>query len=83
VLEIMILVLFLRNGGQDIDGERSCPARSVAMVSKVRYWAVDHPEEMRRMGAAARRVYSERYTPAINARQLVGIYEAVLRSERS
>jgi glycosyltransferase involved in cell wall biosynthesis len=38
-------------------------------------WAERHPEEMRRMGAAARKLYESRYTPEANFRQLTAIYE--------
>lgn len=64
-----------------VTGLHFTPGDADDLAAKVR-WAADHPEDMRRMGAAARRVYTERYTPAINARQLVGIYEAVLRRDR-
>lgn len=38
-------------------------------------WAHAHPEEMRRMGQAARAEYESRYTPSINYHLLLGIYE--------
>ena len=38
-------------------------------------WAQNHPEEMRTMGINARREYEARYTPEINYRQLLAIYE--------
>ena len=41
-------------------------------------WATTHPEEMRRMGAAAREVYEERYTPDKNYTQLMSIYLDVI-----
>lgn len=65
-----------------VTGLHFTPGHADDLAAKVR-WAVDHPEDMRRMGAAARRVYVERYTPAINTRQLIGIYEAVLRRDRA
>lgn len=46
-------------------------------------WATTHPEEMRRMGAAARQAYEEKYTPEENHRQLTGIYaEAISAAQR-
>ncbi len=47
------------------------------LAEKVR-WSVEHPEEMRRMGENARKVYEEKYTPDINYRQLIKIYETVI-----
>lgn len=47
------------------------------LAEKVR-WSVKHPEEMRRMGENARKVYEEKYTPDINYRQLIKIYETVI-----
>jgi glycosyltransferase involved in cell wall biosynthesis len=41
-------------------------------------WAERHPDQMRRMGAAARRVYEERYTPETNREQLLAIYRDAL-----
>jgi glycosyltransferase involved in cell wall biosynthesis len=47
------------------------------LAAKVR-WAVGHPEEMHRMGRNARRVYEEKYTPEVNYRQLMEIYQKVV-----
>jgi glycosyltransferase involved in cell wall biosynthesis len=44
------------------------------LAAKVR-WAVGHPDEMHRMGRNARRVYEEKYTPEVNYRQLMEIYQ--------
>ncbi len=44
------------------------------LAAKVR-WARAHPEEMRRMGENARRVYEDLYTPEVNYRQLMAIYD--------
>ncbi len=54
------------------------PGDAQDLAAKVR-WAADHPEEMRRMGANARRAYEEKYTPEANLRQLMAIYEDVIR----
>ena len=43
-------------------------------ASKMR-WALDHPAEMGRMGAAARARYEALYTPQRNLAQLLDIYE--------
>jgi glycosyltransferase involved in cell wall biosynthesis len=51
------------------------------MAAKVR-WAHQHPEAMRLMGANARRVYEERYSPSVNFRQLAKIYEAAIEQSR-
>ena len=47
------------------------------LARKVR-WAGQHPEVLRRMGAEARRIYEERYSPSVNFRQLVGIYQEAI-----
>jgi glycosyltransferase involved in cell wall biosynthesis len=52
------------------------------LATKVR-WAHQHPEAMRVMGANARRVYEERYSPSGNFRQLTKIYEAAIEQSRS
>lgn len=49
------------------------PGRPDDLAAKVR-WAADHPEELRRMGANARREYEAKYTPETNYRQLMDIY---------
>jgi len=41
-------------------------------------WLVKHPDECRRMGLNARRVYEERYTPETNYKMLMQIYTEVL-----
>jgi glycosyltransferase involved in cell wall biosynthesis len=45
-------------------------------------WAHQHPEEMRMMGANARKVYEEKYSPAVNFRQLTKIYAAAVEHSR-
>jgi glycosyltransferase involved in cell wall biosynthesis len=52
------------------------------IANKVR-WAEQHPEAIRQMGANARRLYEERYSPAVNFRQLAKIYEAAIEQSRS
>ena len=52
------------------------------IATKVR-WAHQHPEAMRLIGANARRVYEERYSPSVNFRQLAKIYEAAIEQSRS
>lgn len=64
-----------------VTGLHFTPGDAQDLAAKVR-WAVDHPEEMRHMGANARRVYEERYTPAVNYRQLMAIYEQVVGENR-
>lgn len=43
-------------------------------------WAERHPQAMRQMGVAARRLYESRYTPEANFRQLTAVYEDAMRS---
>jgi glycosyltransferase involved in cell wall biosynthesis len=43
-------------------------------------WAIQHPEEMRMMGANARKVYEHRYSPAVNFLKLKEIYNTALRA---
>ena len=38
----------------------------------------ERPEDMRRMGQNARRIYEEKYTPKTNYRQLMAIYEEAI-----
>jgi glycosyltransferase involved in cell wall biosynthesis len=52
------------------------------LAIKVR-WAHQHQEAMRTMGANARRVYEEKYSPAVNFRQLTNIYQAAIEQSRS
>lgn len=41
-------------------------------------WAVEHPDEMRRMGEGARKEYETRYAPEANYRQLISVYEEAI-----
>ena len=44
-------------------------------------WADSHPQEMARMGQAARREYEARYTPQINFAQLMDIYAEAIEEK--
>ena len=61
-----------------VTGLHYTPADAGDLAEKVR-WAVDRPEEMRRMGANARRVFEEKYTPEVNYRQLMAVYHDAIR----
>lgn len=52
------------------------------LAAKLR-WAQEHPDAMRRMGARARRVYEQNYTPEVNYRQLMSIYDEAVEESRS
>jgi glycosyltransferase involved in cell wall biosynthesis len=52
------------------------------LATKVQ-WAERHQEAMRIMGANARRVYEERYSPSINFEQLSEIYHAAVARRQS
>lgn len=41
-------------------------------------WASEHPDRMSEMGQAARRIYEEKYTPAVNYRKLLAIYNSAV-----
>jgi glycosyltransferase involved in cell wall biosynthesis len=58
------------------------PGEAEDLATKV-LWAYHHPEEMRMMGANARRVYEEKYSPSVNFEQLVKIYKAAVAQGRS
>ncbi len=61
-----------------VTGLHFAPGDAHDLAAKAR-WAADHPEEMRRMGANARRVYVERYAPEVNYEKLLAIYQAAIR----
>ena len=48
------------------------------LAAKVR-WATTHPEAMADMGKNARSVYEEKYTPEVNYKLLLSIYERAIR----
>jgi glycosyltransferase involved in cell wall biosynthesis len=54
------------------------PGDAADLAAKIE-WAETHPEEMARMGAAARCEYEARYTPQRNYRMLMRIYEDAIR----
>ncbi len=64
-----------------VTGLHFTPGDAADLAAKVR-WAADHPEDMRRMGANARRVYEEKYTPEENYKQLIAIYEQAIENKR-
>lgn len=45
-------------------------------------WAAEHPEEMRRMGANARREYEAKYTPDRNYQMIMDIYRQAINHAR-
>ncbi|MBX9660990.1 MAG: glycosyltransferase family 4 protein [Nitrospiraceae bacterium] len=58
-------------------------AGSADELAETLRWAEANPRAMRDMGAAARAEYEARYTPDINYRQLMGIYEeAIVNGQR-
>jgi glycosyltransferase involved in cell wall biosynthesis len=64
-----------------VTGLHFTPGDPEDLAAKVR-WAAGHPEEMRRMGPAARRVYERKYTPEVNYRRLMTIYEEAIAENR-
>jgi glycosyltransferase involved in cell wall biosynthesis len=56
-------------------GDESDLAKKIA-------WAGAHEEEMQRMGRAARAEYEAKYTPSINYKMLIEIYEDVIAEVR-
>jgi glycosyltransferase involved in cell wall biosynthesis len=46
-------------------------------------WLHDHPEECRRMGKNARRVYEEKYTPEKNYEMLMDVYKQAIASKKN
>lgn len=51
------------------------PGSAQELAEKLR-WAEAHPQEMRRMGQAARRLFEDKYTPEKNLERLLAIYAA-------
>jgi len=60
-----------------VTGLHFTPGDAGDLAAKVR-WAAEHPEEMRRMGANARKVYKAKYTPEANYQQLMNIYRQAI-----
>jgi glycosyltransferase involved in cell wall biosynthesis len=54
-------------------------AGNVAELREKVIWAFNNPQRMREMGANARAVYEEKYSPDANYRMLMEIYEAALK----
>jgi glycosyltransferase involved in cell wall biosynthesis len=52
-------------------------AEPTAWVETLR-WCGEHPQDLLQMGHYARRAYQEHYTPNVNYRRLIEIYEQVL-----
>ena len=53
------------------------PGNPRDLAEKAR-WMFEHPEECRRMGENARKVYEDKYTPEKNYEQLMAIYRNVI-----
>lgn len=54
------------------------PGNAQDLLDKIR-WADAHPQEMRRMGRAARDEYERRYTPERNCEELITVYRRAMR----
>ncbi len=61
----------------DVTGIHFEPGNPVDLAAKVQ-WAWDHPEEMARMGRAARTEYEGKYRAAANYAMLTDIYRAAM-----
>lgn len=53
------------------------PGNAADLAEKIA-WAESHPDAMRRMGEAARTEYETKYTPEINYRQLIAVYQETI-----
>ncbi len=79
-------VIASRHGGLGAlvrDGETGLlvePGDADALADALR-WAESHPEEMKRMGQAARLEYERHYTPQANYRMLMEIYDQAIHAE--
>jgi glycosyltransferase involved in cell wall biosynthesis len=58
------------------------PGNCHDLAAKVR-WASEHPDEMRQMGANARREYEAKYTAEIGYKNLIACYEQAVEIRRS
>jgi glycosyltransferase involved in cell wall biosynthesis len=56
---------------------------NAAELAQTMQWANAHPHEMAVMGRNARALYERRYTPEINHRQLVDIYQSAIAEVQS
>jgi glycosyltransferase involved in cell wall biosynthesis len=57
------------------------PGDAVGLANRMR-WSVDHPEEMRQMGANARRRYETRFRGASHVAALLDMYQALKADDR-
>jgi glycosyltransferase involved in cell wall biosynthesis len=64
---------------EGITGLMFTPGDAGDLAKKIA-WAEAHPEEMQRMGQAARMEYEQKYTPQRNYEMLVDIYEDAIRT---
>jgi glycosyltransferase involved in cell wall biosynthesis len=55
---------------------------SADLASKIQ-WAIAHPESLEKMGESAYDTYQAAYTPDVNYRQLIYIYESVINRAKS
>ena len=53
------------------------PGNSEDLASKIN-WAAGHPEEIKRMGMNAKKIYEEKYTAEKNYKKLMSIYSTVI-----
>lgn len=80
-------VIASRHGGlgelvsDGVTGLLVAPGDPADLAAKIA-WADSHPEEMRRMGQAARAEYETTYTPERNYRMLIDIYQDAIAAMR-
>jgi len=65
-----------------VDGQTgiAIPARDPAALACAILHFADHPEEVKRMGANARKLANDNFYPPTNARKLLEVYERTLRA---
>jgi glycosyltransferase involved in cell wall biosynthesis len=61
----------------EITGRLFTPDDPAALAEEVR-WSAQNEREMSRMRTSARREYELKYTPEVNYRQLIGVYERAI-----
>lgn len=59
------------------------PGRNPQELAKAIMHAADHPEEVRRMGANAKKLAERNFNPEVNARKLLAVYKRVIQGNRS
>ena len=64
-----------------VTGLHAVAGDTVDLAARLR-WALEHPAEMARMGAAARARYESLYTPQRNLAQLLDIYDQAIAQAR-